>query len=157
MKKLKTSLWFLIFGSVGYAQEATLSAGSDVQSSSGSVSYSIGQITYATHQGMNGSSAQGVQQPFEIMTTVGIEITEIQLKLDVHPNPTTNSLQLTVEGELLKNLSYQLIDATGRIITEQKISSDQTQIIMSELPAASYFLAVLDGNHLIKNFKIIKN
>jgi hypothetical protein len=40
-------------------------AGGEATGSGGSVSYSVGQVVYTTNTGINGSVAQGVQQPYE--------------------------------------------------------------------------------------------
>lgn len=157
MKKLKASVLFLIFTGAGYAQEATTSAGGDAGSSTGTVSYSIGQITYETYSGINGSVAQGVQQPYEIMAVVGIEMKEIQLELSAYPNPATHYLTLKVENYTTTNLTFQLIDMEGKLILSDAVTSELTQIPMSQLPIASYFLSVNSGEQLIKNFKIIKH
>ena len=157
MKKLKASVLFLIFNGAIHAQEATISAGNDASSSSGTVHYSIGQIAYTTNSGINGSSAQGVQQPFEIMIVVGIEIKDIQLELSAYPNPATHFLTLKVENYAQENLTFQLTDMEGKLISSDFITSELTQIPMSQLPVASYFLTINGGNQLIKNFKIIKH
>lgn len=157
MKKIKASVLFLILNGAIHAQETTLSAGNDASSASGTVHYSIGQITYTTHSGINGSSAQGVQQPFEIMAIVGIELKDIQLELSAYPNPAINSLTLKVENYVQEKLTFQLTDVAGKLISSNHITSELTQIPMNELPAASYFLIVSNEDQLIKNFKIIKN
>lgn len=156
MKKLKASILFLIFNGAIHAQEAILSAGHDAGSSGGTISYSIGQVVYTTHSGTTGSVAQGVQQPFEIMTVVGIEVKEIQLEMSAYPNPTTHFLTLKIENYPQKNLNFQLTDINGKIISSDRITGEYTQISMSEFPAASYFLLVKNDDQLVKNFKIIK-
>ena len=156
MKKLKASILFLIFNGAIHAQEAILSAGHDAGGTSGTVSYSIGQVVYTTHSGTTGSVAQGVQQPFEIMTVVGIEVKEIQLEMSAYPNPTTHFLTLKIENYPQKNLNFQLTDINGKIISSDRITGEYTQISMSEFPAASYFQLVKSDDQLVKNFKIIK-
>lgn len=157
MNKLKASVLFLIFNGAIHAQETTLSAGNDASGSGGIVNYSIGQIAYTTHFGINGSSAQGVQQPFEIMTVVGVEIKEIQLELSVFPNPTTHFLTLKIENYDQEKLSFQLTDLNGKLISSEFVTNQLTQIPMEYLPASSYLLMVKNGDEFIKNFKIIKH
>lgn len=157
MRKLKVSFLFLTCCQVIYAQESTHSAGSDASGSGGIVNYSIGQNVYTTHSGANGSVAQGVQQPYEIMVSVGIDVKEIQLELSVYPNPTTHHLNLRVENYTSKNYVYQLTDIDGKLIASSQIVENLSQISMEDLPVAAYFLTVKNGNQIIKNFKIIKN
>jgi len=156
--KTITSVLFLLLGLGGLsAQETVTTTGGDATGAGGSSSYTVGQVVYTTNTGTNGSVAQGVQQPYEISTTVGINETTINLALSVYPNPTTNYLQLKVEDEKLENLTYQLIDLQGKVIENKKVTATSSTIEMEGLPKAIYFLNVNDNNKIVKTFKIIKN
>jgi len=158
MKKRTIILTMLLFVAVisTKAQEAVATTGGDASGSGGSASYTVGQTVYTTNADANGNSmAQGVQQPYEISTTIGIKETTIQLELAVYPNPTTNSLNLKTEEH--SNMSYQLYDMQGKLIATNKVTNNTTKISLLELPSASYFLKVKKGNKLVKVFKIIKN
>lgn len=158
MKKTITSVLFLLLSLGGLtAQESTVAAGGDATGAGGSSSYTTGQLVYTTNTGTNGSVAQGVQQPYEISTTVGIIETTINLELSVYPNPTTNYLQLKVEDEKLENLTYQLIDLQGKVIDNKKVAATTSTIEMEGLPKATYFLNITKNNKPVKTFKIIKN
>jgi hypothetical protein len=139
------------------AQQASTTAGGDFSGSGGTVAYSVGQIVYTTHTGINGSVAQGVQQPYEISIVAGIENNDINLELYAYPNPTEDFVQLKVESGELQDLSYQLVDITGRMLASQKIQGATETILMKHLPSATYFLKVTYDNKLVKTFKIIKN
>ncbi len=157
-KKTITSVAFLLLGLGGlHAQQRPTASGGEATGTGGAASYSVGQIVYTTNTGTNGSVAQGVQQPFEISTTVGINETSINLELSVYPNPTSNFLQLKVESERIESLSYQLLDLQGKVIESKKVSSTTTTVAMENLPTATYFLRVTDNNQVVKTFKIIKN
>ena len=54
-------------------------------------------------------------------------------------------------------LSYQLYDMQGKLLQSEKITGNQTSIIMSNLVPANYFVKVIQGNKEVKTFKIIKN
>jgi hypothetical protein len=156
MKKLKL-LFFLLFTLANAnAQSGIVSSGGNATGSGGSASYSIGQIDYVTATGTGGSATQGVQQPFEIVTLAGEEFTEISLQMQVYPNPTTSLVNLKIDNFNLENLSYQLYDLNGRMITEKKITEDETQIQLENYPNAIYSLNVNQENKTIKTFKIIK-
>ena len=74
MKKFTIfAIMFCIAGIVA-AQSAVVSVGGDAQSNGGSVSYTVGQVAVQTVANSNGSVsvAEGVQQPYEIMT-VGVD------------------------------------------------------------------------------------
>jgi hypothetical protein len=155
-KKTITSVAFLLLGLGGlHAQESLTAAGGEATGTGGTASYSVGQVVYTTATGTNGSVTQGVQQPFEISTTLGVNETTINLELSVYPNPTTDLLTLKVEK--IENLHYQLIDLQGKLIESKTVSSNSSEISLENQPTAIYFLKVTKNNQLIKTFKIIKN
>jgi len=132
------------------AQQTTTTAGGEANGSGGTASYTVGQTLYTTSTGTNGNSiAQGVQQPYEISTTIGINETYISLEMSVYPNPTTNYLTLKVDALASfsnQQLSYQLYDMQGRLIRDIIISSKTTNISMEYLPSATYFLKISKSN-----------
>ena len=137
------------------AQEYTVASGGEATGSGGAVSYSVGQVIYTTNTGTNGSVSQGVQQPYVVSTTVGINETSIQLELAVYPNPTTNNLTLKTDDS--KSLSYQLFNIQGAEISSKTLNSKTSNISLEGHPPATYFLKVIKNNEVIKAFKIIKN
>jgi hypothetical protein len=157
-KKTITSVAFLLLGLGGLqAQQSTTATGGEATGTGGTASYSVGQVVYTTNTGTNGSVAQGVQQPYEISTTVGINETSVNLELSVYPNPTTNYLTLKVDNFELSTLNFQLMDMQGKIIENKKVNSKSTNISLEGQPAATYFISITKNNQLIKTFKIIKN
>ena len=157
-KKVKLSVLLLGLGLTAKAQQATTATGGNASGSGGSVAYSVGQIVYTTNTGTTGSVAQGVQQAFEISVVTGIK-NELQtsISLVVFPNPTTNFLNLQIADLKTEKLKYQLTDALGKLIIENKITESSTQINMNAQGEAMYFLNVLENNQTVKTFKIIKN
>jgi len=156
-KKLNISILLLGFGLTAQAQQATTATGGNASGSGGTVAYSVGQIVYTTNTGTTGSVAQGVQQPYEISTVVGIEDNSINLALTAFPNPTTNNLTLSVGQADLSKLNFQLYDMVGKLIESRKIASSTETIGMETLPNATYFLKVMNNSAEVKTFKIIKN
>jgi hypothetical protein len=155
-KKTITSIVFLLLGIGGlHAQESPTAAGGEATGTGGTSSYSVGQVVYTTATGTNGSVAQGVQQPYEISTTVGIKETSINFELFVYPNPTTDYLTLKVDD--FETLNFHLIDLQGKIIENKKVTASSTTIKMEALPKAVYFLNVTKNNRIVKTFKVIKN
>lgn len=159
MKYKKTIMNFmLVFAGLGafQAQEAVPASGGDAVGTGGSSSYTVGQTVYTTHTGTNGTVSQGVQQPYEISTTTGINIKSIDLLgLAIYPNPTTDYLTLTTKNN--ENINYQLFNLEGKLIESKKVTENNTKIQMTELPKAIYFLKVTKSDKIIKSFKIIKH
>jgi hypothetical protein len=158
-KKAKlSSILMLCIGLSGlHAQNAIPTSGGNASGSGGSVSYSVGQVVYTTNTGTNGSSAQGVQQPYEISIVTGIEETlDISLEIMVYPNPATDYIKLNIKNYDVQNLRYQLYDINARLLQDNKIGGNETDIVISNYMSATYFLKVTDNNKVIKTFKIIK-
>ena len=159
-KKLKFSAILLLgLGLTGLqAQESINVTGSNALGSGGSASYSVGQVVYTTNTGTNGSVAQGVQQAFEISVVTGLEEAKgINLSVTAYPNPTNDFLTLSIGEFDISNLSYQLYDMNGKLLQKEKITGNQTSIVMSNLLPSTYFVKVIQGNKEVKTFKIIKN
>ncbi len=139
------------------AQESVNSTGGNAVGSGGTVAYSIGQVVYTTNTGSNGSVAQGVQQPYEILT-VGLNENEPKITLSVFPNPVADNLILQVNELEQSTLNFQLCDAQGKQISKGKVTSKQTQINTASLATATYFIHVVNQeNKKVQTFKIIKN
>lgn len=151
------SVLFLCLGfSYSYTQEAPVAAGGEGTGSGGTVSYSVGQVVYTSNSGVANNTIEGVQQPYEIQT-VGTAENSFNINLSVFPNPTHNFLTIDMGGHLFSNPKYKLMDSQGKIILSGKIVGNQYQLIVQELPPASYFLHVLEENMPIRSFKIIVN
>jgi len=141
-----------------FAQETVPATGGNAVGSGGSVSYSVGQVVYTTNTSTaSGSVAQGVQQPYEISVVTAIETAkEINLSVSAYPNPTTDFLILKIEGNVKTQYIASLFDITGKLLQSQKITGNQTNIAMSNLVPATYFVKVTDGSKEVKTFKIVK-
>ncbi len=164
MKKTKkrfTTLTLLCFSfTAAQAQQAVVTSGGNASGSGGTCAYSIGQTVYTTHTSLTGSVAQGVQQPYEISTVLGINIDQISLEIEVFPNPTVDFLTLNVSATtLLSNqfMNVQLYETSGKLIESKTIKNSTEKIGMENMPTGTYFLKVMNNNKEIKTFKIIKN
>jgi hypothetical protein len=153
--RIITTIIALFFLAGLQAQESSNAAGGEATGTGGKVSYSVGQLFYTSATGTNGSVGQGVQQPYEISVTTGINETSINLKMSVYPNPTID--YLTLQAEEMDNLNYQLFDMQGKVIENKMVLKSNTTINMETLPKAIYFLKVTRENQIVKTFKIIKN
>ena len=138
------------------AQSVENTAGGSVAGSGGSASYSAGNVFYKELYGSNGSATPGIQHPFEIIPTLGIDQQFIKLELSVYPNPFTDFLNLIIDSENKTQYSLELYDFKGTLLRSESMRSKTTQISMVNYPSAIYLLSVKQDNKLIKTFKIIK-
>ena len=149
--------FLLSFSAIGQTAHQVLSAtGGDASGTGGSVAYSVGQIVYSTSTGTTGSVAQGVEQAYEIYS-VGNKETALNISLSVFPNPTSDFLTLKVQDYNNEVLSYNLLDEQGKLVLNEQITTQDTQISMSTLVRGSYFINIVQANKKIQTFKIIKN
>jgi hypothetical protein len=138
-------------------QESIATSGGNFTGVGGSVSYTIGQVAFSAISGTNGTVVQGVQQPYEISVVTAVENTEeITLNCIVYPNPTRNTIKLSVDSPDFDNMSYRLFDIKGNLIQEMKVESEETEISMTNLVPSAYFLKVIKNKKELKTFKIIK-
>ena len=158
MKKIYLIVLPLVIGLTAKAQQSTNTTGGNATGTGGTVSYSVGQISYTTNTGTGGSACQGVQQPYEIYTVTSLdEAKDLNINLLAFPNPTFDNLTLKIESASNKNLSYLLFDMNGKLLATQKLDGTETKIAMNNYAAATYFIKITENNNTLKTFKIIKN
>lgn len=116
----------------------------------------MGRWFYHTNSLSGGSVAEGVQQPYEILTISGIDIPEIVLQISAYPNPTTDQLNLLIGNYNNEKLRFQLFDVAGKLLLDATITDANTVIDMNRFAMATYYLNITDDQKLIKSFKIIK-
>ena len=140
------------------AQSAIVPVGGDAQSSGGSVSYTVGQIAVLTASNSSVSVAEGIQQPYEIMT-VGVDnYPQISLNAVVYPNPTENfaQLQLNVIEIPANGLRAKLYDGNGKWLQEITVTEDLTSFYVGQYSTGTYYLELCAGQSVLKTFKIIR-
>lgn len=156
MKHIYFYILFFIIIFNTHAQQTTVSVGNTTIDEGGSASYSIGQVVYTTHIGTNGSMAEGVQQPYEFFSLGTDNFSDIVLKWNAYPNPTSNLLTLEIINYDVSSLRYVMIDLSGKIIETNKITQDKTEIDMSHRVSSTYLVTLIENNKTLKTFKIIK-
>jgi len=162
---MKTKLIFLTlfgFGLLSVRAQSTIStAGGNATSSGGTVSYTVGQVAYSTQTSSAGTITQGVQQPFEIFVATALEqAKDISLQLQVFPNPVNDYLKLSVVPSAtisIQSLSFQLYDVNGKLVQNNNVESNETNIMMSGFTSGTYLLKIIQGDTSFNTFKIIKN
>jgi hypothetical protein len=152
---LLITLYLIGYGLTIQAQNTIPATGDNATGTGGSVSYSIGQISYSTFSGTNGFIIQGVQQPYEI-SIVKENPGNISFEITVYPNPTTGIIAMVIKPFNNENLIFQLINLKGIILLDKKVESEKTEIQMGNLPPSVYFLKVLFNDEIVEVFRIVK-
>jgi hypothetical protein len=145
----------VFFSGAVMAQERTVSSGGETTGSSGSVSYTIGLPDYSNYTGSSGSITEGVQQPYELFA-VGIEEWNMSWEMNVFPNPTTSFLTVSMK-ESLKNASYTLTDAQGRLVQQGTLPDMENTIDLQSLAMSNYYLNIRVEEQNVRTYQIVKN
>ena len=156
MKKHVITATGVLFTSLVFGQTSVNTAGGNVSNTSGSVSYSIGQVAYQTTSNASGSVSQGVQQTYVISTLELVENT-FNFSLSAFPNPTQENLHLRVGNYNKEQLTYKLIDTEGKLLNQGEIQTQETDLDMRQYAVATYFVEVHHEGKKVQTFKIIKN
>lgn len=160
-KNKKQMLYLLLLLFAGFslqAQNAIVASGGNATSNEGSVSFTVGQAFAQTANAENGNLTAGVQQAFDIEVVSGIEEAKgILLSCKAYPNPTTDYLQLDINGAEFSDLNYQLFNSNGQLIADQPVMEKVTTINMQDHLPAIYILRVMSKSTEIKTFRIVKN
>jgi len=139
--------------------ETINASGTDATGSSGTVTYSIGQLFY-TYIGLSVYNvAQGVQHgESSVFLSTAENTVESKMEMLIFPNPTTDFVTLHMEALEYENgpQSYQLYDLQGRLLLQNTIKKTETQINLNNLNASVYILRVYANNKVLKTFKILK-
>lgn len=148
-------LWATI---IVQAQDNTTTSFHNIQNTSGSITYSIGQIAINTAVDIQSNSiAEGVHQPYEIATVLAVKNeTMEQLELIVYPNPTSSSLNIEISNFEIKNGTYTIFDNYGRKTGNGMLNALTTTINIENYQAATYYIEIYQNKTKIKTFTVIK-
>ena len=139
--------------------DTIIASGNDATGSSGSVTYSIGQVFYTSIEESEYNVVQGIQHQETYNSLDTQDVIEPKTEISIYPNPTTDFVNINMEGYELENglRSYQLYDFQGRLLKQNTINQNETQVNLSDLSSSIYLLQVYVDNKALKTFKIIKN
>ncbi len=173
MKQILPLIYLTLANSVCvFAQTAILTAGADTANPTGSISYSIGQPFSEYTDSTNARIQQGVQQPYNIKVTKPPPQGE-QANIDIffaYPNPTNAILTLKRKGastyapQLPSNVRATLAVTPictlytlyGQILTTQPLTTQETQINMTNFKPGNYILRITQDNQEIATIKVVK-
>ena len=140
-----------------FPQQTLAATGGNLSGSSGTICYTLGQISYTSHENNSGKITQGVQQPYEILVITGIiDDANNAVNCSVFPNPATEHLTVRIAESDLRDIYLTLTKTGGVILLKQKITENETLLLMKSLPSGIYILEIHDSDKNIRSFKIIK-
>ena len=148
-----TLFFFLLLSSVCVsAQEVVATQGDSYTNSSGSIDFTIGEVVI--NAGTDGSNdlTQGFHQTN--WNFVSIEDHVPSYEAIIFPNPTSEVLN--IRTSTFENVTYTLYDARGKLVIQDKLSSAQTPIQVSQLAPGAYSLILNNDAQKLKTFRLIK-
>lgn len=142
-----------------WSQQSVHTSGGEASATSGTVSYSIGQVAYVSAISDAGQVNQGVQQA-NIVIMVGQTDPIPDVTISFYPNPVHNDAILNLssgnDGLNTSGLNYLLFSVYGTLLMENEISHITTPVPMDHLPDGVYLLKVAHDMKTIKTFKVVK-
>ncbi len=167
MKRMILLILFLVgFGNVFSQtnQPQVISSSGDYfkpDSSSLSLSWTMGECITETHTSISNTITQGFQQNFEYIISVGItENPDKDFSIKVFPNPTKDFITVSIKPliDKISNYFIELYDLQGKKLYAATYNQDQFNLDMISYPAGTFLLKVMiNENKIIQNFKIQKN
>lgn len=139
------------------SQQSMNAGGGDASTTSGNISYSIGQVFSSASEGTGGSVSEGVQQTYDVTEVyINNKVFIPQILCQVYPNPAQDRIQLEIDEEELSGYHYTLFTNDGKLLDQGDILSTTCIINLNNYKPASYLLEITKNNHQLKTFQIIK-
>ena len=160
-KTIKTSAGILVITVLlGYAgnmqaQQAITFFGGDVTGSTGSVSFSGGEVAVQTATAP-AITVVDVTEPFTERDRAQQGIEQLSVDMSIYPNPTADNVILECD-ESAGQLVYTLYGTNGQVLQKGSFGGGQHPINMEQYAAGNYMLQVATTDNTKMNvYKIIK-
>ena len=89
-------------------------------------------------------------------TTGDVAISENNgIRLTIAPNPTNGTVRCTLSNKSA-NTRLQVLDVYGKLLMEQTVSDETTELDFSNKASGVYFLRVIDGNSIVTTQKVVR-
>ena len=127
------------------AQSNIVTAGGDAASSSGSVSYSIGQIDFQYTSSADYSVSEGVQQTYSFDTALSIDDIQYDFQISIWPNPSADEMNIEYTTSYELPLSLTVTDVKGAVVASQSVTQGQYSFNVNTWAAGTYYVNLNDG------------
>jgi hypothetical protein len=140
-----------------FGQQGLVVAGGEASGTTGSSSFSIGQVFFHSTEHDQGSVNEGIQQPFEIFLSTSTDGFDLSLDFSVFPNPTNQFLNLRIQEHASDRLIFSLYNEKGMLLKSGQVSEYETRIDMSPFSPGMYILNISNGERILGQYKVIKH
>jgi hypothetical protein len=157
MKKLLTLITvYCVLTCVGFSQEVVSSAGGYGSSTSGSLSWTLGEPVIETFLGANYTLTQGFHQTNLTITSIE-ELPDLNIGINAYPVPTKNMLNIDINDAEKVDFLIKMYNLSGKAVIMQNIDNAKSIINVQNLPAGAYILKISNNKgRALKTFKMIK-
>lgn len=155
----------ILLGGAGslHAQQAITCFGGDMTGSTGSVSFSGGEVAVKTATAraitvvnVTEGFTEGVQQPFTERDRAQQGIGEITSTMMIYPNPTADNVVLECDATA-GQLIFTLFGTNGQVLQQGTYKGGKQLIDLEEYGAGNYMLQIATPDKTKMNvYKIIK-
>ncbi len=148
--KIKFTLLFLVFtiGVSAQEQHVESSSGGQYFFSTGSMTWTVGEVIINTIQSPDNHLTQGFNQTR--INFIGIEEYNDRINVNVFPNPTTDFININAS----KKTTLRIYDVSQKLVKVVSVEK-QDQVDLSELSSGTYLLVFSKNNKKLKTIKII--
>ena len=143
------------------AQEVVTTAGSHGETTSGSLSWTVGEPVIETITDGTNTLTQGFQQSRLTVTAIN-DLKVPGIEMSVYPNPTNSFLFIEVKTDKQRDLLLSLFDLNGKLILQKRMTGNKQTIKMQNYKSGTYILKVMeakdstDAKFCVSTFRIIK-
>ena len=151
-------IFFLSFcwmGAIAQPPEVVAASGATFKQSTGSISYTIGELVTSTLSNTSNIVTQGFHQTGLPKSWPDYVEEFPDFQMSVYPNPVGDLLYL--QADVLPGLQFTLHDVTGVLIRRGLVLNERSEIDFTSLPPAVYILRIFDNNQQIRIFQIVKH
>lgn len=146
IKSIAIAAVALLWAGSTSAQEVIATAGAEAESSSGSMSYTVGEMVVTSEVTSEGALTQGYQQGHLVPTAID-EIPD-ELELSLYPNPAAD--YIIIESKSLTDFEQiTMYDMSGRLIWSQDGNSSVDNKITVDFTghaAGNYIIRLADSD-----------
>ena len=80
-----------------------------------------------------------------VATSTEVPDYELNLDLAASPNPTRDFTTISISESDYKDLSYQLVDMTGKKVMQGRVNGSQSNLNLSGLPTGNYIYSIYNS------------
>lgn len=155
MKKISILIGACCLCFYGMAQESVVSSGDYHSNTSGSISWTVGEVSTETYQGSSAILTQGQQQHYYDFTSV--EEQSSDFNFSAYPNPVSDVMNIQVDNYQEGSLEIALYSLEGKLLLKERMDNSIHQIYLNQFEASNYIVTISNNSgQVIHKFQLTK-